>query len=139
MALPIRILTAVPICDGHDSAITTPLIWNLSATELKSFTWDFMVISRDMVHAGGFSEQRLQCRISSFNQGCSINFFADVVPPKLKKKGAKRHRGFPRWSVKHDVAHNNPQQMKHKGVNKILLAGGISQSLERFGNKKRRV
>ena len=23
MALPIRILTAVPICDGHDSAINT--------------------------------------------------------------------------------------------------------------------
>src|SRR2546430_8540356 len=76
MASPIRILTAVPICDGHDSAINT--------INLEFIRHGFEVVylgyhrsARDMVRAA-IQEDVRAIGISSYNGG-HVEFFSEVV------------------------------------------------------------
>ena len=84
MAAPIRILTAVPICDGHDSAINTiNLEFIRHGIEVIYLGYHRSV--GDIVRAA-IQEDVRAIGISSYNGG-HIEFFVAVVD-LLRKKGA---------------------------------------------------
>src|SRR5213083_2723501 len=84
MASPIRILTAVPICDGHDSAINTiNLEFIRHGIEVVYLGYHRSV--GDIVRAA-IQEDVRAIGISSYNGG-HIEFFAEIVD-LLDKKGA---------------------------------------------------
>src|SRR5256884_6927364 len=85
MASPIRILTAVPICDGHDSAINTiNLEFIRHGIEVIYLGYHRSV--GDIVRAA-IQEDVRAIGISSYNGG-HIEFFAGVVD-LLRKRGAR--------------------------------------------------
>src|SRR5881275_3344330 len=84
MASPIRILTAVPICDGHDSAINTiNLEFIRHGIEVIYLGYHRSV--RDIVRAA-IQEDVRAIGISSYNGG-HVEFFAEIVK-LLRQNGA---------------------------------------------------
>src|SRR5512133_2345106 len=81
---PIRILTAVPICDGHDSAINT-INLELIRSGVEVIYLGYHRSARDMVRAAVQEDVRA-IGISSYNGG-HIEFFGEVVG-LLKARGA---------------------------------------------------
>lgn len=116
MAAPIRILTAVPICDGHDSAINTiNLEFIRHGIEVIYLGYHRSV--GDIVRAA-IQEDVRAIGISSYNGG-HIEFFAEVVA-LLRKRGSDiRVFGGGGGTITHDDA----AAMKRKGVDKIFFAG----------------
>src|SRR5258708_39456412 len=90
MALPIRILTAVPICDGHDSAINT-INLEFIRHGIEVVYLGFHRYVSDIVRAA-IQEDVAAIGISSYNGG-HIDFFCDVLSP-MKKKGGNHITGF---------------------------------------------
>src|SRR3989440_7132389 len=84
MASPIRVLTAVPICDGTDSAINT-INLEFIRHGIEVVYLGFHRYVSDIVRAA-IQEDVAAIGISSYNGG-HIDFFGDVVS-QLKKKGA---------------------------------------------------
>src|SRR5918911_1929729 len=84
MASPIRILTAVPICDGHDSAINT-INLEFIRHGIEVVYLGFHRYVTDIVRAA-IQEDVAAIGISSYNGG-HIEFFAEVVR-QLRKRGA---------------------------------------------------
>src|SRR5258707_15801477 len=90
MASPIRILTAVPICDGHDSAINTiNLEFIRHGIEVIYLGYHRSV--GDIVRAAVHEDVRA-IGISSYNGGRN-EFFA-AVGYLLREKRADRIKGF---------------------------------------------
>ena len=114
---PLRILTAVPICDGHDSAVTTINVelarhgieviylgYHCSATTIAR-----SAIQED-VHAVG---------ISSYNGG-HIVFFDEVIK-QLKARGGA---GIPVFGGGGGtITRADERLMKRRGVDRIFFAG----------------
>src|SRR3989440_2190910 len=137
MASPIRVLTAVPICDGTDSAINT--------INLEFIRHGIEVVYRgfhryvsDIVRAA-IQEDVAAIGISSYNGG-HIDFFADVVS-QLKKKGANDIAVFGGGGG--TITHDDARQMKRKGVDEIFFAGtSLTEMAEyvkkHYGKKKKR-
>src|SRR5207245_9713411 len=84
MFSPIRSLTAVPICDWHDSAINT-INLEFIRNGIEVVYLGFHRYVSDIVRAA-IQEDVAAIGISSYNGG-HIDFFAGVVI-KLKNKGA---------------------------------------------------
>ena len=82
-ALPIRILTAVPICDGHDSAINT-INLEFIRHGIEVIYLGYHRSARDIVRAA-IQEDVRAIGISSYNGG-HIEFFREVVD-LLRKEG----------------------------------------------------
>ena len=117
MAAPIRILTAVPICDGHDSAINTiNLEFIRQGIEVIYLGYHRSV--GDIVRAAVQEDVRA-IGISSYNGG-HIEFFADVVK-QLKKEGADDIKVFGGGGG--TITHADAAAMERKGVEKIFFAG----------------
>jgi methylmalonyl-CoA mutase cobalamin-binding domain/chain len=117
MASPIRILTAVPICDGHDSAINTiNLEFIRHGMEVVYLGYHRSV--GDIVRAA-IQEDVRAIGISSYNGG-HIEFFADVVK-QLKKQGADDIKVFGGGGG--TITHADAAAMERKGVEKIFFAG----------------
>src|ERR1700730_2900728 len=117
MASPIRILTAVPICDGHDSAINTiNLEFIRHGIEVVYLGYHRSV--GDIVRAA-IQEDVRAIGISSYNGG-HIEFFADVVK-QLKKEGADDIKVFGGGGG--TITHADAGTMERKGVEKIFFAG----------------
>ena len=116
MASPIRILTAVPICDGHDSAINTiNLEFIRHGIEVIYLGYHRSV--GDIVRAA-IQEDVRAIGISSYNGG-HIEFFTEVVA-LLRKRGSDiKVFGGGGGTITHDDA----AAMKRKGVDKIFFAG----------------
>ena len=116
MPSPVRILTAVPICDGHDSAINTiNLEFIRHGIEVIYLGYHRSV--GDIVRAA-IQEDVRAIGISSYNGG-HIEFFAEVVA-LLRKRGSDiRVFGGGGGTITHDDA----AAMKRKGVDKIFFAG----------------
>ena len=117
MALPIRILTAVPICDGHDSAINT-INLEFIRHGIEVVYLGFHRYVSDIVRAA-IQEDVAAIGISSYNGG-HIDFFADVVG-QLKKRGANDIAVFGGGGG--TITHDDAWQMKRKGVDVIFFAG----------------
>jgi methylmalonyl-CoA mutase cobalamin-binding domain/chain len=116
MLSPIRILTAVPICDGHDSAINTiNLEFIRSGIEVIYLGYHRSV--GDIVRAA-IQEDVRAIGISSYNGG-HVEFFAEIVD-LLRKRGSDiRIFGGGGGTITHDDA----AAMKRRGVDKIFFAG----------------
>jgi methylmalonyl-CoA mutase cobalamin-binding domain/chain len=81
---PIRLLTAVPICDGHDSAINT-INLELIRSGFEVIYLGYHRGARDIVRAAVQEDVRA-IGISSYNGG-HVEFFAEVAR-LLRKQGA---------------------------------------------------
>jgi len=117
MASPIRILTAVPICDGHDSAINTiNLEFIRHGIEVIYLGYHRSV--GDIVRAA-IQEDVRAIGISSYNGG-HIEFFAEVVD-LLRRRGASDIKVFGGGGG--TITHNDAVTMRRKGVDQIFFAG----------------
>src|SRR5438309_1358869 len=126
MAAPIRILTAVPICDGHDSAINTiNLEFIRHGIEVVYLGYHRSV--GDIVRAA-IQEDVRAIGISSYNGG-HIEFFAEVVT-LLRKKGAADIKVFGGGGG--TITHEDATMMRRKGVDEIFFAGTSLDEMVKF-------
>jgi len=117
MASPVRILTAVPICDGHDSAINT-INLEFIRHGIEVVYLGFHRNVGDIVRAA-IQEDVAAIGISSYNGG-HIDFFAEVVR-QLRRKGADDIAVFGGGGG--TITADDVKIMKRKGVGQIFFAG----------------
>src|SRR5436309_1614541 len=130
MASPTRILTAVPICDGHDSAINTiNLEFIRHGIEVIYLGYHRSV--SDIVRAA-IQEDVTAIGISSYNGG-HIEFFAEVIG-LLRKKGADDIKVFGGGGG--TITHDDAVIMKRKGVDKVFFAGTSLEEMVRFVHQR---
>lgn len=130
MASPIRILTAVPICDGHDSAINTiNLEFIRHGIEVIYLGYHRPV--GDIVRAA-IQEDVRAIGISSYNGG-HIEFFAEVVN-LLGKKGADDIKVFGGGGG--TITQDDAAIMKRKGVEEVFFAGTSLEDMVRFVHQR---
>src|SRR5262245_5899227 len=136
MLSPIRILTAVPICDGHDSAINTiNLEFIRHGIEVIYLGYHRSV--GDIVRAA-IQEDVRAIGISSYNGG-HIEFFAEVVA-LLRKRGSDIQVFGGGGGT---ITHHDAATMKRKGVDQIFFAGTSLAEMtdyvrERYGKPRKR-
>jgi methylmalonyl-CoA mutase len=132
MAEPIRILTAVPICDGHDSAINT-INLELIRHGIEVVYLGYHRSARDIVRAA-IQEGVRAVGISSYNGG-HVEFFTEVIA-LLKKQRASHIGVFGGGGgtiTKADAA-----IMRRKGVDRIFFAGEPLAEIVRFVQERYR-
>src|SRR5256714_249683 len=130
MAQPIRVLTAVPICDGHDSAINTiNLEFIRHGIEVVYLGYHRPVA--DIVRAA-IQEDVRAIGISSYNGG-HIEFFAEVVD-LLRKKGAGDIKVFGGGGG--TITHDDAKLMRRKGVDEIFFAGTSLEEMVKFVHQR---
>jgi methylmalonyl-CoA mutase cobalamin-binding domain/chain len=130
MASPIRILTAVPICDGHDSAINTiNLEFIRHGIEVIYLGYHRSV--GDIVRAA-IQEDVRAIGISSYNGG-HIEFFAAVVD-LLRKKGAGDIKVFGGGGG--TITADDAAIMRRKGVDEIFFAGTSLEEMVKFVHRR---
>jgi methylmalonyl-CoA mutase len=130
MASPIRILTAVPICDGHDSAINTiNLEFIRHGIEVIYLGYHRSV--SDIVRAA-MQEDVSAIGISSYNGG-HVEFFAEVIG-LLRKKGADAIKVFGGGGG--TITHDDAVVMKRKGVDEVFFAGTSLEEMVRFVHQR---
>jgi methylmalonyl-CoA mutase cobalamin-binding domain/chain len=130
MPSPIRILTAVPICDGHDSAINTiNLEFIRHGIEVIYLGYHRSV--GDIVRAA-IQEDVRAIGISSYNGG-HIEFFAAVVD-LLRKKDADDIKVFGGGGG--TITHGDAAMMRRKGVDEIFFAGTSLDDMVKFVHRR---
>jgi len=130
MPSPIRILTAVPICDGHDSAINTiNLEFIRHGIEVIYLGYHRSVA--DIVRAA-IQEDVRAIGISSYNGG-HIEFFAAVVD-LLRKKGADDIKVFGGGGG--TITRDDAAMMRRKGVDEIFFAGTSLDDMVKFVHRR---
>jgi methylmalonyl-CoA mutase cobalamin-binding domain/chain len=130
MAAPIRILTAVPICDGHDSAINTiNLEFIRHGIEVIYLGYHRSV--GDIVRAA-IQEDVRAIGISSYNGG-HIEFFAAAVE-LLRKNGADDIKVFGGGGG--TITHDDAAIMRRKGVDEIFFAGTSLDDMVKFVHRR---
>ncbi|PYK32338.1 MAG: hypothetical protein DME57_00215 [Verrucomicrobia bacterium] len=130
MAVPIRVLTAVPICDGHDSAINTiNLEFIRHGIEVVYLGYHRPV--SDIVRAA-IQEDVRAVGISSYNGG-HIEFFAEVVA-HLRKKGAGDIKVFGGGGG--TITHDDAKIMRRRGVDEIFFAGTSLDDMVKFVHER---
>src|SRR3977135_3150622 len=117
MPAPIRVLTAVPICDGHDSAINT-INLEFIRHGIEVVYLGYHRYAEDIVRAA-IQEDVRAIGISSYNGG-HVEFFAQVVK-QLKKQGAADIKVFGGGGG--TITHDDQRVMQKRGVDKIFFAG----------------
>jgi methylmalonyl-CoA mutase cobalamin-binding domain/chain len=137
MSAPIRVLTAVPICDGHDSAINT-INLEFIRHGIEVVYLGFHRYVSDIVRAA-IQEDVAAVGISSYNGG-HIEFFAEVVK-QLKKRGADDIKVFGGGGG--TITHDDQRIMQKRGVDKIFFAGTSLTEMadfvhERYGKRPKR-
>ncbi|HEX4640566.1 MAG TPA: cobalamin-dependent protein, partial [Chthoniobacterales bacterium] len=117
MAAPVRILTAVPICDGHDSAINTiNLEFIRHGIEVVYLGYHRSV--EDIVRTA-IQEDVGAIGISSYNGG-HVEFFSEVARA-LRKNGADDIKLFGGGGG--TITEADAAVMRRNGVHKIFFAG----------------
>jgi len=130
MASPIRILTAVPICDGHDSAINTiNLEFIRHGIEVIYLGYHRSVA--DIVRAA-IQEDVRAIGISSYNGG-HVEFFAAVVD-LLCRKGADDIKVFGGGGG--TITQDDVAIMRRKGVDEIFFAGTSLDAMVKFVHRQ---
>ncbi|HET6248673.1 MAG TPA: GTP-binding protein [Tepidisphaeraceae bacterium] len=116
-ATPIRLLTAVPICDGHDSAISTVNL-ELIRHGIEVVYLGYHRSARDIARAAVQEDVRA-VGISSYNGG-HVEFFSDVLD-QLREYGAQDIGVFGGGGG--TISHADERKMRAKGVSRIFFAG----------------
>src|SRR5213593_2825223 len=130
MPSPVRVLTAVPICDGHDSAINTiNLEFIRHGIEVIYLGYHRSV--GDIVRAA-IQEDVRAIGISSYNGG-HIEFFREVVD-LLRKKGAGDMKVFGGGGG--TITHDDAAIMKRKGVEEVFFAGTSLDDMVKFVHQR---
>jgi methylmalonyl-CoA mutase len=114
---PVRILTAVPICDGHDSAINT-INLELIRHGVEVVYLGYHRSARDVARAA-VQEGVRGVGISSYNGG-HIEFFAKVVE-LLRDEGARQIQVFGGGGG--TITRDDGKLMLTRGVDRIFFAG----------------
>lgn len=114
---PIRILTAVPICDGHDSAINTVNL-ELIRNGIEVIYLGYHRSVRSIVRAA-IQEDVRAIGLSSYNGG-HVEFFSAVVKG-LGKEGAGHIAVFGGGGG--TITLDDEKQMRRAGVGRIFFAG----------------
>jgi len=132
MSAPVRILTAVPVCDGHDSAINT-INLEFIRHGIEVVYLGYHRYAQDIVRAA-IQEDVRAIGISSYNGG-HVEFFVEVVK-QLRKRGADDIAVFGGGGG--TITHDDQRVMQRKGVDKIFFAGTsltdmVSFVHERYG------
>jgi methylmalonyl-CoA mutase cobalamin-binding domain/chain len=126
MAQTIRILTAVPICDGHDSAILT-INMEFIRQGIEVIYLGYNRSARDIARAA-IQEDVRSVGISSYNGG-HVEFFSEVLA-FLRK-----------WQAKHigvfgggggTITKSDAAIMQRRGVDRIFFAGTPFNEMIRF-------
>ncbi len=115
--LPIRLLTAVPLCDGHDSPICT-INLELIRHGIEVVYLGYHRSVRDIVRAA-IQEDVRAVGISSYNGG-HVAFFADVVAG-LRKAGAGAIDVFGGGGG--TITRQDAAAMHRRGVGRIFFPG----------------
>ncbi|HEX6764791.1 MAG TPA: cobalamin-dependent protein [Polyangiaceae bacterium] len=117
MAAPRRILTAVPLCDGHDSAITTI---NL---ELVRNGWEVVYLgyhqAASAIARAAVQEDVHAIGLSSYNGG-HVVFFREVAE-RLRARGAKDIPLFGGGGG--TITASDEKAMRRAGVRRIFFPG----------------
>ncbi|MBA3961229.1 MAG: cobalamin B12-binding domain-containing protein [Chthoniobacterales bacterium] len=137
MSAPVRILTAVPICDGHDSAINT-INLEFIRHGIEVVYLGFHRYAGDIVRAA-IQEDVGAIGISSYNGG-HVEFFAEVVR-QLKKYNAADIKVFGGGGG--TITHDDQRIMQRNGVDKIFFAGTSLGDMtqwvrQRYGTARKR-
>lgn len=130
MSAPVRILTAVPICDGHDSAINT-INLEFIRHGIEVVYLGYHRYATDMVRAA-IQEDVKALGISSYNGG-HVEFFSEVAR-LLKKKGADYIKVFGGGGG--TITGNDDVIMRRNGVDKIFFAGTSLGDMVEFVHKR---
>jgi methylmalonyl-CoA mutase len=123
---PIRLLTAVPICDGHDSAINT-INLELIRHGIEVVYLGYHRSARDIVRAA-IQEDVRAIGISSYNGG-HIEFFAEVMS-LLKREKADDIKVFGGGGG--TITAEDAKAMQRRGVDRIFFAGTSLQEIVKF-------
>jgi methylmalonyl-CoA mutase len=130
MAEPLRLLTAVPICDGHDSAIST-INLEFIRHGIEVVYLGYHRSARDIVRAA-IQEGVRAIGISSYNGG-HVEFFSEIIA--LLKRHHASHIGLFGGGggtiTKADAA-----ILHRKGVDRIFFAGTPLSDLTAFVKKR---
>ncbi|HEX3817154.1 MAG TPA: cobalamin-dependent protein [Chthoniobacterales bacterium] len=129
MAAPVRILTAVPICDGHDSAINT-INLEFIRHGIEVVYLGYHRYATDMVRAA-IQEDVKALGISSYNGG-HVEFFSEVAR-LLRKQGADYIKVFGGGGG--TITGNDEAIMRRNGVDKIFFAGTSLGDMVEFVHK----
>jgi methylmalonyl-CoA mutase len=114
---PLRILTAVPVCDGHDSAVTTINI-ELARHGLEVIYLGYHQSASAIVRAA-IQEDVNVVGLSSYNGG-HIVFFKEVAD-QLRKSG---NRDIPVFGGGGGtITHADARVMQRQGTDRIYFAG----------------
>ena len=114
---PIRILTAVPLCDGHDSAINT-INLELIRHGVEVVYLGYHRSARDIARAPVQEDVR-GVGISIYNGG-HVEFFAKVIE-LLRDEGARDIEVFGGGGG--TITHDDEKLMRARGVDRIFFAG----------------
>src|SRR6478672_694395 len=115
--LPIRLLTAVPLCDGHDSPIST-INLELIRHGIEVIYLGYHRSAHDIVRAA-IQEDVRAVGISSYNGG-HVEFFAEVVD-LLRRRGAGDIGMFGGGGGTISLA--DEKQMRRNGTDRIFFPG----------------
>ncbi len=116
-AAPLRLLTAVPICDGHDSAVSTINI-ELARHGIEVIYLGYHQAASAIVRAA-IQEDANAIGLSSYNGGHLV-FFKEVVD-QLKKSGNGDIPVFGGGGG--TITHADERVMKRQGTDRIYFAG----------------
>jgi methylmalonyl-CoA mutase cobalamin-binding domain/chain len=130
-AIP-RILTAVPICDGHDSAILT-INLELARNGIEVIYLGYHRSVRNIVRAA-IQEDVMAIGISSYNGGHN-EFFSDVLR-SLRKEGAGNIGLFGGGGG--TITPKDAKWLKQRGVDEIFFAGTAMNVIINFVKEKYR-
>lgn len=123
---PIRLLTAVPICDGHDSAINT-INLELIRHGIEVVYLGYHRSAQDIVRAA-IQEDVAAIGISSYNGG-HVEFFSEVLQ-LLKKQHANDIHVFGGGGG--TITPQDAAKMQRKGVDRIFFPGTSLEEIARF-------
>src|ERR1051325_88535 len=123
---PIRLLTAVPICDGHDSAINT-INLELIKNGIEVIYLGYHRSASDIVRAAVQEDVRA-IGISSYNGG-HVEFFAEVLD-LLKQNRADHIRAFGGGGG--TITPQDVRQMEKHGVDRIFPPGTSLDQIVKF-------
>src|SRR5437867_12112017 len=128
---PLRILTAVPICDGHDSAINT-INLELIRHGLEVIYLGYHRSAGDIVRAA-IQEDVRAIGISSYNGG-HVEFFIEVV--KLPRQQSAADIGV-FGGGGGTITHADAKEVKRKRIARIFFAGTPLAQIVQFGKHYR--
>lgn len=124
---PIRILTAVPICDGHDSAINT-INLEFIRHGIEVIYLGYHRAARDIARAA-IHEDVAAIGLSTYNGG-HVEFFAEVLDLLKQQQPSPAIRLFGGGGG--TITTEDAEIMRKRGVDRIFFAGTSLEEMVKY-------